>query len=648
MADSSNMSEDLRMVLLGNAGVGKSSTGNAILKREAFRETETTECEIQRGRVENRNISIIDTPAINTTTLSTDQLKTEIEMCISLSSPGPHVFLLVVRVGRFTEKERNTVKWIQENFGEEALKFTMVLFTGREEMSNRQWIQFSQDAKMLELTSNCEFGYYVMNSKREVKPAQITKLLEKIETTVQQNRGQCYTHDMYKAFQKKRILQEEPKEDEKKREEEERKREQESYKQQKGEKGRWEEKWERGEEETRPNMEETETEVELQQSTEDKIHQMLVLTTSTRDDRTQGSMEHPETLSNSKTLNRDTTSQDEVIKTEDQKGGKQLEKEVVQKASESSVKYLKEREKEIEAKSIKEEIQREGERKKQEELRRVTGRNLHDAVSDLRIVLLGTAGAGKSASGNTILGREAFGTDFLNSSTKCKRRDGMVGNKTMTVIDTKGVPQGANFSWCREQFEECMPLCSPGPHVFLLAIRSPTSIWMLENINQLRENFGKEFIKRCIVLLTHGDLDGRDYRETTENLCFEFLEFINSCAGVYHIFNNLERGDRTQVTELLEKIEALVEKNRGRHYTIEMYQKAQRKKTERRKKVEEILEDIETLLDMNSQLMIKAMHLEAHRKNSIAQIKKIQGELEKRRTLEEDRGRSGADRKGIS
>ncbi|KAL6482027.1 hypothetical protein MHYP_G00101070 [Metynnis hypsauchen] len=374
MTDSPNMSEDLRMVLLGNAGVGKSSTGNTILKREAFRETETTECEIQRGRVENRNISIIDTPAINTTTLSTDQLKTELERCISLSSPGPHVFLLVVRVRRFTEEERNSVKWIQENFGEEALKFTMVLFTGREEMSNRQWMEFSQDAKTLDLTSNCGAGYYVMNSKKEAKPAQIIQLLEKIKTTVQQNRGQCYTHDMYKAIQKKRILQEESSK------EEGIKREQESYKQKQEKKGRWEENWERGEEDKRPNMEETKIGVELQQSTEEKIHQMVVLTTSTRDDRTQSSMEHPETLSNPKTLNRDTTSQNEVIKTEDQKGGKQLEKEVVQKTSQSSVKYLKEGEKEIEAKFIKGEIQREGGQKKHEEFRGVTGRNLHDAV----------------------------------------------------------------------------------------------------------------------------------------------------------------------------------------------------------------------------------------------------------------------------
>ncbi|KAI4902940.1 hypothetical protein NFI96_005139 [Prochilodus magdalenae] len=145
---------ELRVVPLGNSGVGKSATSNSILGREAFRGTETTKCEIQRGRVDSRNISVIDTPGLNTTTLSTDQLKTEIEKCLSLSAPGPHVFLLVIRLRRFTEDERNTVKWIQENMGEEALRFTMVLFTGKEEMTNRQCTSFSEDGPIQEFVDS--------------------------------------------------------------------------------------------------------------------------------------------------------------------------------------------------------------------------------------------------------------------------------------------------------------------------------------------------------------------------------------------------------------------------------------------------------------------------------------------------------------
>ncbi|XP_073350780.1 GTPase IMAP family member 9 [Pagrus major] len=215
---------ELRLVLLGRTGSGKTSAVSTILGLQDTQQQDTQQqdtqegpeaaavtqgCSKHRGEAAGRQVVVVSSPAWFDSDCDPTERRRHISSFISLSSPGPHAFLLCVPVNQPADGESKALDVLTELFGPSAVgTHTIILFTHTEELEEDERLEdylVTWRKDLGELVERCGDRYHTLETRGggEAERKAVEELLEKVEQAVAESGTQHFSCPLYQEAEER-------------------------------------------------------------------------------------------------------------------------------------------------------------------------------------------------------------------------------------------------------------------------------------------------------------------------------------------------------------------------------------------------------------------------------------------------------------
>lgn len=146
---------------------------------------------------------VVDTPGIFDTMFTNKHTQEEVSKCVSISSPGPHAFIFVLSISRYTLEEQESIDLFFKQFGENIRDYSIVLFTRKDDLEEdditlESHIK-SSPPELRKLIKDCGGRVVAFDNrlKGDEQDIQVKSFLNEVVKNVRRNGGNCYTNKMY-------------------------------------------------------------------------------------------------------------------------------------------------------------------------------------------------------------------------------------------------------------------------------------------------------------------------------------------------------------------------------------------------------------------------------------------------------------------